>query len=241
MKLLFKIEKVTPERMPGAELAAFMAELARFLGSREHVHFTAIRNRSTGIEAHIGVRARHVVRQRLREATGAMPDDVRRYWDEINRMLARRHTSARLMEIKNDGKTVDRAIFPGADARAPELPAIRDRVQVQGILYRIEGKDKTVHAGLDDGEQQYSVIVSREQALSIAPSMFSLVRAEGDAVLTRTPNGSWEVGEITATRIEPISDSPLIVTLEEVRADGGLGWADEPSALGQLEAIRSAG
>lgn len=170
-----------------------------------------------------------------------MPDDVRRYWDEINGLLARRRTSARLMEIKNDGTTADRAIFPGAVAHAPELPAIRDRVEVQGILYRIEGKDKTVHAGLDDGEQQYSVIVSREQALSIAPSMFSLVRAEGDAVLTRTPDGSWEVGEITATRMEPISDSPLIVTLEEMRADSAPGWADETDALVKLEAIRSAG
>jgi hypothetical protein len=225
--------------MPGAEMAAFMTALARFLGSREHVHFTAIRSESTGIEAHVGVRGRHEVRQRLRHSTGAMAEDVRRHWDEINGMLARRGTSARLQELKHDGKIVDRALFPGAAARVPELPAIRDRVQAQGVLYRIEGRDRTVHIGLDDGEQRYSVIVSREQALSIAPAMFSVVRAEGDAMLTRAPDGSWEVGEITATRVEPISDLRLTSTVAEVRTAGGLGWADEPDALNELDAIRS--
>jgi hypothetical protein len=241
VKLVFKIEKITPDRMPGAELAAFMTVLAQFLGSRDYVHFTAIRSESTGIEAHVGVRARNEVRQRLRHSTGAMPEEVRRYWDEINGMLARRGTSARLQELKHDGTITDRALFPGAAACVPELPAIRDRVQVQGVLYRIEGLDRTVHVGLHDGEQRYSVIVSREQALNIAPAMFSVVRAEGDAMLMRTPDGSWEVGEITATRIEPISDLPLMVTVEEVRTAGGLGWADEPDALDELDAIRSGG
>lgn len=239
MKLILKIAKITPDRMPGAEMAAFMAALARFLGSREHVHFTAIRSESTGIEAHVGVRARHDVRQRLRQSAGAMPEEIRRSWDEINGMLARRGTSARLQELKNDGTLADRALFPGATAQLLELPAIRDRVQVQGVLYRIEGRDRTVHVGLDDGEQRYSVVVSREQALGIAPAMFSVVRAEGDAMLTRAHDGSWDVGEITATRIEPIADSPLMVTVEEVRTAGGLGWADEPNALTELDAIRS--
>src|SRR5277367_763521 len=136
MKLLFKIERVTPERMPGAELAAFMTALARFLGPREHVHFTAIRSGSTGIEAHIGVKARHAVRQRIRDVSADATGEVRRYWDEINGLLARRGTSARLQEIKLDGNVIDRATFTGTAALTPELPAIRDRVRVQGTLYR---------------------------------------------------------------------------------------------------------
>jgi hypothetical protein len=90
MKLLFKIEKIVPARMPGAELAAYMTSLARLLGSREYVHFTAIRNESTGIEAHIGVKGTHLVRQRMRAVESvSSPIEIRRNWDEINGMLAR--------------------------------------------------------------------------------------------------------------------------------------------------------
>jgi hypothetical protein len=44
VKPVVKIEKITLHRMPGAETAVFMAALLRFLGSREHVRFTAIRS-----------------------------------------------------------------------------------------------------------------------------------------------------------------------------------------------------
>jgi hypothetical protein len=241
MKLLLKIDGLKPDRMPGAELAAYMVALARFLGSREYVHFTAIQDASTGIVAHIGLKARHMVRQRLREAESlSSPADVRKHRDEINDMLARRKTSARLQELRKDGAAIDRILFPGAEGGKSELPTIRDHVQVQGTLYRIEGRDQTVHAGLEDRDVRYSVVISRDQAREIAKtSMFSLVRVEGTAPLTRLPSGTWEIGEIEAATIEPLGDATLDDALAELRAAGGFGWTEESGGLRALEEIRS--
>jgi hypothetical protein len=158
----------------------------------------------------------------------------------MGRVLAQRKTSARLQEFRNDGSRVNRLIFPGRESTIPELPAIRDHVQVQGILYRIEGRDATVHVGLQDGDQLYSVVVSREQAMEIAKTaMFALVRVEGKSLFTRAPNGTWELGEIQASSIEPLIDSPLSDTFAELRHAGGFGWSAEPDALARLEEIRS--
>ena len=241
MKLLFKIEGIRPDRMPGAELAAYMVALARMLGSRDYVHFVAIHDESTGIEAHVGVRARHVVRQRMRDVDSlSSPAERRRQRDEINGLLARRKTSAKLQEIRDNGSKVNRIEFQGAETGKRELPSIRDHVRVQGILYRIEGRDETVHAGIVDGETRYSAVISRDQAKEIArESMFGLVRVEGSALLTRLPNGTWEIGEIEATRIEPLVETSLTTTLEELRAAGGFGWSDDPTGLAALDEMRS--
>jgi hypothetical protein len=59
MKLLLKIEGVVPAKMPGRELAAYMILLARMLGARDQVHFTAIRHGSTEIETYVTNRAAH--------------------------------------------------------------------------------------------------------------------------------------------------------------------------------------
>jgi uncharacterized membrane protein YkoI len=227
--------------MPGAELAAYMAALARLLGSREYVHFVAIRDESTGIEAHIGIKARHMVRQRMRDVDSASsPVELRRQRDEINDMLAHRKTSAKLQEIRHNGSKINRVEFQGAESSKPELPSIRDHVQVQGTLYRIEGRDETVHAGIVDGETRYSTVISRDQAKEIArESMFGMVRIEGSALLTRLPNGTWEIGEIEATNIEPLVETSLAETLGELQAAGGFGWSDDPAGLAALDEMRS--
>ena len=238
VKLLFRIEKITPDRMAAAEMAEYMTKLARLLGARDHVHFTAIRDASVGIEAEIGYRGRSVVRKRMRDAgTGADPD-VRRHWNEINGQLARRRLSAKLQEVVEDRAPVVRVIFPGAEGLLEALPPIKDRVRVIGTLYRLEGRDRTAHAGVEDDSGTYSVTMTREQARAIAPHMFQEVRVEGLANLTRDPDGRWQIGEIAADRIEPLVDTSLAETVEHVRQIGGFGWTEDPDGLDAVQRER---
>lgn len=239
MKLLFRIEGLKPDRIPGAELASYMTELAKLLGERESVHFTAIRSESIGIETRVGVRARHKVRARMKDITLGGAADAEPSYDRINELLARRKTSAKLQELRQDGRRVDRLTFPGAAGQMPEVPALREWVQVQGILYRIEGRDPSVHAGLEDGEARYSIVLGRDQALAIAPHLFRLVRVEGEARLQRQPEGTWEIGEIRAATIAPLDDQSLTETVGALRAGGGFGWAGDGGGLDALEEVRA--
>jgi hypothetical protein len=158
----------------------------------------------------------------------------------MNGLLERRKTSAKLQEQRNDGKRVDRVYFPGVEGARPELPTIRDHVRVQGILFRIEGSDRTVHVGLLDGETRYNAVVSRDQAAEIVrTSSLKLVRVEGTAPLTRLPNGEWQTGEIDASTIEPLEDIPLFDTLRQIQGAGGFGWPEGPEGLVALEEIRA--
>jgi len=79
VKLLFKIDRVTPDKLPGAELAEYMVKLARMLGAREHVHFTAIRSESVGIEAELGYGGRQEVRKRMRDVQVGLDPEARRH------------------------------------------------------------------------------------------------------------------------------------------------------------------
>lgn len=240
MKLLLKIEGLKPAKMPGADVAKYMAELAALLGAREAVHFTAIRDESLGIEVQVGVRARHVVRQRISGVALGGDREIRHRWASINALVAKDKTHGGLYEIKEGGRKVERLEFPGASEAPAAVPSARDHIRIFGKLTRLEGTDESIHAGVtEEGGTQYSVIVTTAQARAIRGSFQETVLVEGDALFSRNPTGIWEVGQITATLIEPCTDVPLAQTVDELVDQGGFGWAAAGATLDDLQKLRA--
>jgi hypothetical protein len=234
MKLILKIAKLKPATLPGAELAAVLAEYAVLLGEQQGVHFTAIRDESVGIETQIGVRHRHAVRERLRRAAEGLDPEVARPKLGLNRFLAKYATTAELLELRQNGEVRLCLKLEGKAAVPAKSISVRDRVCVQGRLHRIEGRDETVHIGFDDDGRVFRAKVTRAQAMTIAQHMFGLVQVEGTAELQRNALGVWEIGEIRAEDVRPLHDEPLSVTVEKLRSLGGLGWRREPRGLDAL-------
>lgn len=240
VRLEFRIEAIKPDKMPALELVRYMHQLALLLGAEKHVHFTAIRDKSIGIDATIGYGGRLEVRNRMREAQRGEGREPRRYWSNINGGLARRKLKATLTEHVEGKPPVVRLLFPGVEASAVPLPAVRDQVDVRGKLFRIEGRDRTVHAGVEADAKLYSLLLTRDQAKEIAPHLFGLVKVQGEALRTRNPDGVWETGDITVRSIAPIEDEPLLDTIAALRAIGGFGWSGH-GGLDEVQRLRDDG
>ena len=65
-EFIFKINAYTPDTIPMARLAEYMAELATLLGEKPHVHFKGVFEGSTNVATIIEHEAEQKVRERLR-------------------------------------------------------------------------------------------------------------------------------------------------------------------------------
>ena len=75
----FKIDAFTPETLPMARLAEYMAELATLLGTQERVHFVRLEGGSTTLVQEIEYEAIPKVRERLNGIkTRSAPEDAPR-------------------------------------------------------------------------------------------------------------------------------------------------------------------
>jgi hypothetical protein len=233
VKLELAIDRLKPSRLPGKDLVLAMNELLKLLGDSGDVHFTDIREGSTICVAEIGVRHNAKARARIRQAKDPLATEVRRHFDNINRIMATHKTSARLEEIRSNEKKIVRLNFPGIIPKKIPTVTVRDRVSVQGLLYRIEGRDRTIHGGITDDEGNFNLLLTKDQALDAKKYLFEYVRAEGNASLTRGEDGKWSIGEIDVDSIEPLSDISLSEAVSSLRELGGLGWSSDPVSFAE--------
>jgi len=85
----FKIDAYTPDTLPMARLAEYIADLAVVLGNRERVHFNRVEAGSTSPVIRIEWEAEPKVRERLRAVkTKEAPEDALRAARDIDRRLA---------------------------------------------------------------------------------------------------------------------------------------------------------
>ncbi len=234
MKLELHISRLKPRDLAGRDLADALEELHKLLGSPNDVHFTEIRKGSTVIVAEVGLNQISGARQRMADAASGSDPTVKRHFDKLNQIVSRAGTSAKLQEIRRNDYRITRLEFPGSTKARPKLAPVRDRVTVMGRLYRIEGKDKSIHAGLDDDGTLYSLILTLAQAKEAAAHLFRQMRVDGEALLTRADTGRWVTGEISVDRLEPIEEVSLHDTIVEMRTVGGFGWRDAPPGLREL-------
>src|SRR6266446_6603263 len=108
----FKIEAFTPETMPSARLAEYIAELATVLGETNAVHLVALEPGSTVLAYHI----EHEAIPKVRDRTGAVrrrdaPRDALDSYRNLNKML--REDNGRAVLRERRGPSI--LEFPGRD------------------------------------------------------------------------------------------------------------------------------
>ena len=230
-----KIDAYTPDTIPMARLAEYMAELSQMLGERDAVHFRRLEGGSTVLVHRIEREAIPKVRARVaRVRTGDGPSDALRAFKTINKMLRDDDAVAVLQDKKVQGVIIR---FPGRDEAQEEFASVKQYGSIDGIVTWVGGSDETAHITLEtEGQQVSRIYTTRVIAKALGGKLFEPVRLHGRGRWSRDSEGAWSLVDFKVESFESLDDAPLSVAVNQLREIPG-DWSDE--AHGELRTIRS--
>ena len=226
----FHINAYTPETIPMARLAEYMAALAEMLGEKDRVHFTGLAGGSTRVlmrvEREAAPKARANVSRAHAERTGV--------YKKVNDMLRDDRADA---DLSLAGDNIVR--FPGRLLpRPPRMGPFTQAFQKAGELVRVGGTDRTAHATIQDSEgETWSFEVSRDLAVRLSPHLYSgRIRMIGSARWSRNDEGVWEHTSLRAQEFIILKHETLEEVVGRIRELPSDTWGDDPMA--QLQRLR---
>lgn len=233
----FKIDAFTPETLPMARLAEYMAEIATILGEPRSVHFVRLEGGSTTLVHRIEHEAvPKVVERTQRIRYGDGPRDGQTAYRKINRFLREDNASAVLRKGKSGARILE---FPGTAEAEQEFPSVNQFGSVTGTLIRIGGSTDTVYVLMEsEGVQIPHCHTNRHLAKNLAQYLFETVRLHGQGYWMRDDEGVWSLKHFRIDSFETLSNDTLSAALTELRAVAG-EW--DRGTLKDLRAIRGGG
>ena len=234
----FEIDAFTPETLPMARLAEYMAEFALMLGQPEHVHFVRLQKGSTAVVANVEWEAIPKVRERIRAVRSQNPDaplEAVRAFHRIDNRLAEDNATGALVEPT--GKTVIR--FAGRKRKIElEYGAVRQPGTVDGVPIVIGGEKDPVPVHLEDRDRIHNCYAKRTVARQIAAFIFTTpVRASGLGVWRREESGLWVMERFLIQDFKPLDDASLSDVVDDLRRIDG-SWQTLEDPLDELNHIR---
>ena len=228
----FAIDALTPDRLPMARLAEYMADLASLFGHKEHVHFDRVAPGSAVLVQHVDDDHRDRVRERLDSASvdGAVPIDVADAVESLNARLAKDDATGRL----SDRSGAEVICFPGRDRPSPRtFGPFNEMCSFDGMLIRVGGKDESVPVHFQAGDKIHICNADRALARRLAPHLYEgTLRVWGEGRWEREANGNWKLIRFNISEFRLLDDAPLGQVVEQLRAVKGSGWKkfDDPVA-----------
>ncbi len=232
-----KIDVFTPDTMPMARLAEYMADLSQLFGEKERVHFVRLIEGSTVLVQKVETQAQPKVKERLQGAvSGEGPDDVIRAFRAIDQRLAKDNAVGSLCE--KAGAEIIR--FPGREAPKPlTFGAFNEHGSLDGVLIRIGGKDETVPVHIQDGEITHKCNATREIARKLSPYLYGdTLRVHGEGRWERDADGAWILNRFNIRDFETLDDAPLSTVVDRLRQVPGNRWKDMEDPLAELQRLR---
>jgi hypothetical protein len=247
-ELRFKIEgkiddvDFTPDTIPMARLAEYLADLAVLLGHEKSVHLMKVEDGSAQPLIHYDPLEEARIFGRVRgavEGTGD-PDAVRAF-QKIDRRLKRDSGFGRLV----NGAAPPLAEFPGIRQPQPDIyPKIKEHGTITGKLRRVGGTGTTIPIWIEraDGEMFYceaSELLSKQ----LSELYLQIVRVHGIGTYIRNEDGAWEQTGFTIQSYDPapLADEGIAVTFEKLRAIDDNEWNEVKDPLAELDRIRHGG
>ena len=179
----FKIEAYTPDTLPMAKCASYLAELANILGETPYVHFVKVAPGSAQLVHKIDKEAIPKVRERvmaIAKGEGAVAEMSA--YRRINKMLLEDNATAVLVKGK-----ADILRFPGKEEEKLKYTSIQQQGEIEGEVIRIGGKQEMVPILLSvEGREIAGCHANRRIAKELAKNLFEPVRLFGE--------GRWDRG-----------------------------------------------
>jgi hypothetical protein len=221
----FRIDAYTPETMPMARLAEYMAELALLLGEPTAVHFKRLARGSTVLVNTVEREAAPKVRQRTSAVRrGDGPQEALRAFKTLNKYLREDNAVGTLREKKTTAVVLR---FPGRLTPEERFTAVRQYGSIDGVINRIGGKDETIHVSLEmDGKQISGCYTNKTVAKELRHHLFDTVRLHGRGKWNRDGEGNWSLEDFKIESFEALKEVPLSQALAELRSIP-TEWTDE--------------
>jgi hypothetical protein len=210
----FRITALTPGTIPMLRLATYMVDLAKLLGSTDHVHFDRVEEGSVQIVARVDETAKPIVSPRIRAAARGEGDGASAY-RRLNDALAQDHAEGQLLIPR--GEVI---VFPGKKRSEVSLGGVRQPTTVQGKLVRIEGGGDRVAVGIEDeaGLAKGGVTVKASLAVEMAKHFHCYVRLHGSGRWRRTSDGTWQMETLDGESFEVLQTEHLKQAIASARS-----------------------
>jgi hypothetical protein len=237
----FQIDAFTPETIPMARLAEYLAVLSNLVGHNQSTHFDRLEEGSARLIYKIDAVDAPKVEQRLaRTGEPDAPKDLSKAFDTLDIMLANDNAVG---ELRNPSGAVI-IPFPGRDRPKPlAFPAFRQDGSIDGQIVSIGGRDSTAHVILQDGAVTYSNIkLTREMARQLRGYLYEQkVRLVGSGRWERSPDGIWKLLDFTVGSFQVLDDASLTDVLEALREIPNTGLTTSTNIYDDLMNLRLGG
>jgi hypothetical protein len=219
------IDSFTPETIPMARLADYMASFAELLGHREHVHFGELKPGSLKVGARVDEIARRKVDKRVDEVRyGGGPQPALKALRDLDDKLAEDNAVGRI--VRGKAKLIE---FPGRTRHVEEkLGPVEQPGTLDGEVIQIGGRDETINIHLKAGGQYLPpCVTSKAIARRLAHHLFGApVRVRGTGTWARMESGTWVLKKFEIVDFETLDETPLSKLFGGLRArlappDGG--------------------
>ncbi len=214
----FRIDAFTPDTLPMARLAEYLAALAKLLGHQEHTHFVRVEPGSARLVHKVDAVDVPKVESRLQGIRmGDAPKDAIAARQALEDLLANDNAMGSLFENETGRVVVP---FVGRDRpKAITFPAFREDTTIQGQIVSIGGRDTTAHAILQDGDVYHaSVSMKRDIARELAKLLYGpTVRLHGNGRFERQKDGVWKMLDFKVDRYTVLDDKTVAETLAAIR------------------------
>jgi hypothetical protein len=219
----FTIDAYSPETMPMARLAEYIAQLAIILGEVNAVHL--VRLEGGGATAVHKVEREAIPKVRDRAASvrrGDGPLEAIRANRKINQLLREDNGVGVLSE---DAGEIIR--FPGRELSEEKFESVEQQAAIDGEVIQIGGSNKIVPILLQsEGQELSGCWAPRAVAKRLAARLFEPVRLFGRGRWTRDSEGKWALDHFTVDSFQELRDEPLSKTIAGLRAIAA-GWKDD--------------
>lgn len=232
----------TPATIPLERLGEYLVALGKLLGEEANVHFDHLSEGSTVVHASVEPPAVPKVERRIRDvATGEAEASALKAAALIDDMLRDDNATGRLSGGLSNVLYVD---FAGRNRPTPvPYGPIKQIGVVEGEVFRVEGKDDTVHVGIMDGQRSYKLIAHASMGQELA-SLFraGLVRFHGEGTWFRHQGGEWELRKFKIDRFEAqLAPGPVSEVVSTLRKIGIGEWSGASDPIAQILSDRSEG
>jgi len=214
-KLVFYIDAYSPETIPMAKLAEYMADFAALLGKEHAVHFDHLENGSTKIVSRVEFEDAPKITTRLSDIrSGSAPKELVRLVAQIDDRLANDNAIGRVLFEGERGITAELLAFPGRDRpKIPTYGPFNQEGHLDGVLISVGGRDETISIRLQNGDTTYSGCeTTRAIARELGKHLFEPLRVFGTGRWIREADGQWNLRHFRCTALmfsEPIACAKL--------------------------------
>jgi len=240
-RLIFYIDAYSPDTIPMAKLAEYMADFAALLGKDHAVHFSELQSGSTRIAARVEFEDVPKVTTRLNDIRrGNPPKDAAKVFAQIDARLANDNAVGSIFIEDDDADHSKLLTFPGRDRPKAQAygPFTQDGT-LDGILIAVGGKDVTIPLRLQNGETTYTNCeTTRTIARDLGKHLFEPIRVYGSGRWLREVDGTWTLNRFRVHRFEVLEGSSLRETVAALRAVRGSGWKAIADPLAELADMR---